>query len=260
MSPSETSTPEFEQSQELRKTFLAAPFQELNWCMAGTTTRHAVPRSLGLGATVKAALRHFGCEHLPVAFAYQRHTNRVRLVSRADVREGEGWLHASFEEVDGLVATTPMALAVVTADCVPLIFVEEEKRIIAAVHAGWRGTFGEIAVRAMESIRAQGGDPARTRVWIGPSIGGCCYEVSLELAAQFRSRFAHLVAFDGEFLHGRMLDLVQLNKLQLICFGVPPDHISTAGLCTRHHLDRFYSYRAEGSQAGRLVTVVARFE
>lgn len=143
---------------------------------------------------------------------------------------------------DALVEDTPgSVVAVKTADCIPVLLVDERNRAVAAVHAGWRGTAAGIAVRALDAMRVRfGTNPADVRAAIGPGIGKCCYEVGPEVAVQF-----------GEQGRGR-IDLAEANRKQLNGAGVARDRIYLANLCTFCHPAEFHSYRRDRESAGRL--------
>ncbi|MCX7624712.1 MAG: peptidoglycan editing factor PgeF [Candidatus Sumerlaeaceae bacterium] len=234
---------------------LSSPLNKLPWIKSGATTRKLIHPGMSLEDAVRATKRALNIHHLPAAYCRQRHTSHVRIVGSRDFSHQESVV---IGDCDGLIATDAgVALAVFTADCVPILLVEEERRIIGAVHAGWRGTLGEIAVEAISGIRSCGGAPENVRVWIGPAIGCCCYEVSEELALTFAQKFRGLCNRDGHFLRGRYLDLAELNRQQLIAAGVPEDQISVAGVCTKHAMHRYYSYRGEGAKTGRIVSLIA---
>jgi YfiH family protein len=234
-----------------------APLNQFDWLRAGSSTRHLVPQDASLTDAVALTQAAFGVKELFPAFCQQRHTSRVHLVTNEELNGRNHPLVVP--ECDGLIANSPgVTLAVFTADCVPLILVETRERIIGAVHAGWRGTFAEIAVKAVELICGLGGKAANIHAWIGPSIRGCCYEVSAELADEFEQKFAHLNSPGCPFVTGRYLDLPELNRRQLIFAGVPHEQIHLSGICTKHSVRTFYSYRAEGDSAGRIVSLVAR--
>lgn len=145
-------------------------------------------------------------------------------------------------EADALLENTEGAVvAVKTADCVPILLVDDEHRAVAAVHAGWRGTAAGIAGRAVRQMQERfGSDPARLHAAIGPAIGKCCYEVGPEVATQF-----------GE--SGRaFLDLAAHNRRQLIEAGVTAARIYTSNLCTQCRREEFHSFRRDREAAGRL--------
>lgn len=165
-------------------------------------------------------------------------------------------------EADALVTSTPgAALAVVTADCVPILLADAVSGAVGAVHAGWRGTAANIAAAAVGTLADRWGvAPDRLVAAIGPSIGACCYEVGDELDAAFAAAGhapqvrARWFARDAA---GRLrLDLWAANRDLLIRAGLRADSVHVAGLCTKTHLDWFESYRAEGAGAGRLAALI----
>ena len=143
---------------------------------------------------------------------------------------------------DALLENTPgVPVAVRTADCIPILLVDERRHAVAAVHAGWRGTVAQIARQAVGEMRRDfGSEPADLHAAIGPGIGKCCYEVGPEVAAQF-----------GE--QGRIhLDLPEVNRAQLVDAGVTPSRIYASNLCTMCRQDEFHSYRRDREAAGRM--------
>ena len=143
---------------------------------------------------------------------------------------------------DALLEDAPGAvIAVKTADCVPILLVDERNRAVAAVHAGWRGTVARIALRAVQAMsRRFSTDPRDLDAAIGPAIGGCCYEVGPEVAAQFG-------------LKGRAhIDLAAANRGQLLESGVTAERIYASNLCTMCRLEEFHSFRRDRQAAGRL--------
>ena len=143
---------------------------------------------------------------------------------------------------DALLEDRPGAvIAIRTADCIPILLVDERHRAVAAVHAGWRGTVAHIAAAAVDSMRRQfGTEPQDLHAAIGPGIGACCYEVGPEVAAQF-----------GE--QGRAhISLAGANRAQLLAAGVTPEKIYASNLCTRCLAEEFHSFRRDGEAAGRL--------
>ncbi len=147
---------------------------------------------------------------------------------------------------DALLEDTPGAVvAVKTADCVPILLVDERRRAVAAVHAGWRGTAAGIVRRAVAALRERFGTAAEDlRAAIGPAIGPCCYEVGPEVAAQFGRE-------------GRIhLDLAAENRRQLLEAGVRAERVYGADLCTMCHPEELHSFRRDKEAAGRLYSFV----
>ena len=170
-----------------------------------------------------------------------------------------------------------LLLGVQTADCVPILLADARRRIVAAVHAGWRGTLARIAAKALGRLRVEFGTrPEDVVAALGPAIGRCCYEVGPEVALAFSGQFAQAGDwFDGPFERlssgeepnplpwltmmppGHepppervQLDLRAANRWQLIDAGVKPRNIAVSALCTRCRTDLFFSYRGERSESG----------
>ncbi len=142
---------------------------------------------------------------------------------------------------DALLENAPGAVvAVKTADCVPILLVDERRHAVAAVHAGWRGTAAGIAGRAVAAMRERFGTaPEDLHAAIGPAIGVCCYEVGPEVAAQFGRE-------------GRVhLDLPAENRRQLVEAGVAAERIYLSGLCTMCLREELHSFRRDAAAAGR---------
>ena len=156
-------------------------------------------------------------------------------------------------EADGLVTDVPgLVLTVLTADCVPLLMVNPVRRVVAAVHAGWRGTVAGIAESAIRAAEGESGNGCgEWQVSMGPSIGGCCYEVDAEIGEQLESRWGKMP--DAWSRAGRkgQLDLRQANRAILAACGVRPDLIFTIGPCTACAETDFFSHRKSRGRAGR---------
>jgi len=159
--------------------------------------------------------------------------------------------------VDALVTNAPRALiGVFTADCLPVALVDPRRRNLAVVHAGREGTRQGIVRKTVECLREMGSAPRDMVAWVGPSICAAHYEVSEELAAQFRERFGHNAgAVAGP--EGRHLDLKEINRRELTKCGVDPSRIEIDPRCTLEDADLFYSFRREGASAGRMFTFLA---
>lgn len=180
---------------------------------------------------------------------------RVKQVHGADLVVADETTSAAAGDADGLLTRTPgTAVAIATADCVPVLLVAPEARAVGAVHAGWRGSLAGIVPRAVETFTSRFGVPAHElHAALGPSIGGCCYEVEREIAARFVDRYggSHERAWrDGAPGKGT-LDLRVVNRLLLEESGVPPGAISDVGPCTACGDADLASYRTQGGRAGR---------
>jgi hypothetical protein len=161
------------------------------------------------------------------------------------------------EAVPGDAVVTSLrgvALAVQSADCVPILIADDEGRAVAAIHAGWRGTAACIAqsavVRCIEKFRLR---PERLRAAIGPHISVCCYEVGEEVVHMIGSPGA--VERRKEWLKPH-LNLASANLKQLLEAGIPETQIETSTLCTKCREDLFHSYRRDGKRTGYLLSVI----
>jgi polyphenol oxidase len=184
---------------------------------------------------------------------------------------------------DGVITQTPgILLAILTADCLPVILVDAKRRAVGVFHAGWRGTVKRIVEKGVgEMFRRFGTRPGDLRAAIGPGVHGCCYNVGPELRTQFESQFEYGSKLFREveesdpvrekypmlFLTARapghsvlpkkiFLDLVEANRRQLLATGVAAKHITASPLCTACRTDMLFSYRAEKGVTGRMMAAV----
>jgi purine-nucleoside/S-methyl-5'-thioadenosine phosphorylase / adenosine deaminase len=212
-----------------------------------------------------------GASDLQLVSLKQIHSDVIHLFDAAPTQPCQG---------DASVSNRPgLLLGVQTADCVPILLVDPKKRAIAAIHAGWRGTLQRIVVKAIGQLQMQfKSKPADLLAAVGPSIGGCCYEVGTEVATQFLSQFAEAPEWFDEFRTGDepnpvqwlnmmppghqpppknvLLDLRKANRAQLLGAGLRDSNIFVSDLCTACRRDLLFSYRKEGPQSGRLLSVI----
>lgn len=158
---------------------------------------------------------------------------------------------------DALVTDQPgVTVAVRTADCVPVLLHDPDKRVVAAVHAGWRGAVAGIVSKTLRLMADRfGSRQADLRVSIGPSAGPCCYEVDSPVLDQLRMGLPdwESVICDNQGTKAR-LDLKALIRKQVEGAGVPLSSISSVNLCTICQDQLFYSYRREGRVNGTMVS------
>ncbi len=148
------------------------------------------------------------------------------------------------KETDGLITKEKkVILGIRTADCVPVLFYEPIKKIIASVHAGWRGTLQKISQKMVKEIVKLGGKKENIISFVGPHIGMCCYNIEESRASLFRKEFGDDPRIIARFEDGVHLDLGFVNFSQLIQAGLKQENIEAPIFCTSCDKNRFFSYR-----------------
>ncbi|WP_299249309.1 peptidoglycan editing factor PgeF [uncultured Cytophaga sp.] len=179
-------------------------------------------------------------------FPIQTHSNNVAIVTDDNK-------HSIFQNTDALITNTPSILiGVLSADCVPILLFDPKKRVVAAIHAGWKGTVAEIVSCTIKKMMLEFNcTPDTIIAAIGPSISSENFEVGEEVSIQFKDACKHMGP------NGKMhIDICLANKLQLLEIGVKESNISLSGLCTFKNNVDFYSARRDGFNTGRLASVI----
>ena len=186
----------------------------------------------------------------------QTHTTNVAVVHATD--RGKCFRDPDFlTDTDGLITNEPgVVLCASFADCVPLLILDPVKRVIGLSHSGWRGTvhyMGRATVEKMEETF--GCDPQDMIACIGPSICKDCYEVSLDVATQFKYAFDD--CYHADILEAKnngkyQLDLWKANQIVFLKAGLRPQNIFIPDICTCCNSGVLYSHRASGGKRGNL--------
>jgi YfiH family protein len=153
---------------------------------------------------------------------------------------------------DAIITDKPkIAVGVFTADCVPVIIVDTTKGVIAAVHSGWKGTKALIVSKTIERLQADYDVRAKDiRVYIGPHIGGCCYEISRELIEEFTREDIYS---NIKISNDNRLDLEKCILEQLAQKGIKEENICTTNTCTACDKQyELFSYRFSENKQGRM--------
>ena len=252
----------------------AASFEQAGGVAHGFSTRlggvsTGIYESLNLGSTrgddpehVRENYRRFfaavGADLSTVAMTNQVHSDVVRPVTTADIKAC--LLDQEPYEADGLVTDIPgVALVIFSADCLPVLLYDPVRRVIAAVHAGWRGTALAIAGRAAaRMVSDYGSSPGDIRAAIGPGIGPCCFETHGEVPAAMEEAYGPAAApFLRPFPGGKFrVDLKGLNALALTRAGVDPARIDTDGDCTMCLPEKYWSHRRLGDRRGSMAALI----
>lgn len=256
-------------------TFLAADsFLAAGGVAHGFSTRiggvsEGIYTSLNLGSTrgdnpdcVKENYRRFcaaiGADVRRIVMTNQIHSTIIRTATSSDVKadlyDPEGY------DCDGLITNEPgLALTIFSADCIPVLLYDPVKKVIAAVHAGWRGTAGDIAGKAARLMQEHyGSAPGDILTAIGPGISQCCFETHADVPDAMIDILGDLAKpyitclENGKF----KVDLKGINAALLTRAGVSPEHIEISGDCTACLPGKYWSHRItqghRGSQAAIL--------
>ena len=215
---------------------LALPDQE-SWRLA----------TASLGSTPESLMR-----------VKQVHGNVVRVLKRGEVPSDAADVRP---DGDAIVSNEAgLVLAVMVADCVPIVIVDPVRGAAAAIHAGWRGTCARVAPEAVATmVREFGSNPSDLRAAIGPSVGAADYEVGESLIDAFTTAGHDGADIDRWFLRTTAkphLDLWSANRDQLRQSGLAANHIDICGLSTVSHTEVFDSYRVDGERAGRMAALI----
>jgi len=199
-----------------------------------------------------------GSRATPMVTVRQVHSNCSVTV------QGAAGLESPIPEADGLITSQPgLLLAIQTADCIPVLVADVESRVVAAFHAGWRGTVERIVEMGVKRMQSEFGcRPESLRAAIGPGIGACCYAVGSEVHDRFNQNFDYAAAL-FKHRHERdsaepalHLDLREANRRQLLDAGLAENAVSLVGGCTSCHPELYFSHRASGGRTGRLMAVI----
>ncbi len=256
-------------------TFLAADgFRAAGGVAHGFSTRlggvsSGIYASLNLGPTrgdepdcVRENYRRFcaaiGADAARLVMTNQVHGTVIRTVSASD---GKADPYDREEYAcDGLITNVPgLALTIFSADCISVLLYDPVRRVIAAVHAGWRGTAGDIVGKAARQMRADYGcRPEEILAAVGPGISQCCFETHADVPEAMTAALGglaepHMISLgNGKFKVG----LKEINAALLARAGLRPDHIEVSGDCTACLPEKYWSHRVTQGQRGSQAAIL----
>ena len=178
----------------------------------------------------------------------QTHTTNVRVLTNVPTED-------ELQDVDAVVTSLKnTCVCVSTADCVPVLLYDKKRQVVAAIHAGWRGTVGRIVEKTLDVMHGQYGTEGKDVVaCIGPSISLESFEVGDEVYDAFAE-----AGFDMNRMARRYekwhIDLWEANRMQLLAKGVLPEQIEVVGICTYQQHEDFFSARRLGIKSGRILS------
>lgn len=188
-------------------------------------------------------------------FPQQTHSANIEIIDKSHMGLGVFSRNNAIENTDALITKTKnVCIVVQVADCVPLLLFDNENLVIAAIHAGWRGTLKEITKLTIEKMQSVfGTKPENIIAGIGPSIGKCCYEVGSEVVNSFKIKSTIYEQAISKVNNKPHLDLWKANELQLTSSGIKKENIEIAGICTKCNFQLFFSSRQGNGNTGRFV-------
>lgn len=178
----------------------------------------------------------------------QVHGDKIAIVDKKNKKK-------IIKGVDGLITKEKgIVLGITTADCLPILFYEPERKIAAAVHAGWKGSLKRISQKAAQTITRLGGNIDKIIVVIGPHIKSCCYDIDEKRANSFKKEFGSEVRIKRN--DNFFLDLTKVNLIQLLESGVKEENIEILPYCTYCHSDVFFSFRKSKDCHGEMLSFI----
>ncbi len=185
--------------------------------------------------------------------ASQTHSSHIEVITK---RKNRGWetMNDAVLDCDALITDTKgVILTVLTADCVPVLLYDTRREVVAAIHAGWRGTQANIVLKTVEKMKEVfDSNPQDMVAGIAPSIGRCCYEVEEDVAQFFLKQTEVFDRINKKY----RLDLPLANKIQLLNAGLLEENIEMSGICTACEAKRFFSYRKDHGCSGRFMSMI----
>jgi YfiH family protein len=224
------------------------PFESLNFSVSQGDALENVQRNYTILA------KRLGIEADRIVTCRQVHEDSVEVIDA---------LPQVPPRADAIITSTPgIYPAIKTADCLPILLLDPMRRVVGAIHAGWRGTVLRITRKVLGMMKSRyGTNPTDLVAGLGPAIGPCCYEVDEVVLKPFRQAFPQADQFiirsesrdrSKESLH---LDLVGANRFELIQEGVPLASIHSTEHCTSCNSTLFFSYRRDGVKSGRHIAL-----
>ncbi len=206
-----------------------------------TNPRHADEVRTALENNRRIVSGYFGDPEIRMCMARQVHGNQVLHAVKPGIAG----------DADGLVTDRPgLAVGVLVADCAALLLADPANKIVAAVHAGWRGAVAGIIPEAVLQMEKIGAEPDLIHAYVSPCISTEAFEVGDEVASRFPGRF---VDRSREKPH---VDLRGFIMLELLKTGVPETSVIRDDSCTFRHEKSLHSHRRDGHRSGRMLGVI----
>ncbi|MFH1253779.1 MAG: peptidoglycan editing factor PgeF [Candidatus Uhrbacteria bacterium] len=194
----------------------------------------------------KKFYQEIGIDSKKVIMSGNVHDKKIAIVSSQETGQ-------RIEGCDGLITTEPdLTLAVKTADCLPIFFVDPKNKFIGLVHSGWKGTVKNIAVVAVEEFKKIGSDPTDLLVALGPSIKKCHYDIKSERTVEMAALKKYFKNHNGKIF----IDLQAAVVDELLAAGVLSKNIDRETPCTMCEPEKYFSYHLSGKIEESLLSVI----
>lgn len=227
---------------KINEDFLTIDIDDIHICFSTAEKDRSFNRNTELGIkNLESIIEKFELSN--IQYLKQIHSDEVYIYNEYDLKENEG---------DALITNIKdVAIGVFTADCVPIIIVDTKNKVIGSIHSGWRGTFNSIVLKTLNKMKKEFNiDISSTKIFIGPHIRQCCYEVSSELKEDFLIKTK---IEENKLFNQRNLSLEECILKDIREFGILEENIYSIDLCT--HCEKklkLYSYRKSIGTYGRL--------
>ncbi|TET53185.1 MAG: peptidoglycan editing factor PgeF [Actinobacteria bacterium] len=183
-----------------------------------------------------------GFDHTKLTCAQQAHRDNIKLVEDEEVGAGHESYDKAIIETDGLVTLgKAVPIAMFFADCLPVVLVSYDPKLVAVIHAGYKGLLKLIVSKSLNVITKYT-DIQNVLAFLGPSIGPCCYRVESKRVSAFKEHFPAIIDKNENFL-----DLKKIAIYQLTRAGLSSDRIFSNNFCTYCNDDLFFSFRRDGT-------------
>jgi YfiH family protein len=241
---------------KIKEHFSSGHFTDENF-ICTFSNRHLKNMSLFYGDTSSSLINRnkflepLGIDYQDLICAKQIHSNSVRYAREQDKGRGALSYDTSIRDTDALITDErKLPLAVFTADCLSIFLYDPKVPAIGLIHAGWRSTKGNITIKTIQLMQELFmTDAASLLAGFGPAIRSCCYEIDKDFNDFFPGS---LIERNNRYY----LDLVRINKKQLLDLGIKEKNIIDSGICTSCRSSEFFSYRKEGKNCGRMMSVI----
>ncbi|MEX0685907.1 MAG: peptidoglycan editing factor PgeF [Balneolales bacterium] len=188
-------------------------------------------------------LNALGLSNKPLCIGKQVHSNQVNIATDSTYQQN----------TDGLITTnTNLALGIFVADCAAVLIADKENKVIAAIHAGWRGAINGIIRVAITKMTTVGADVRLIKAFVSPCISQTAFEVGYEVAEMFPQDFVDYKTYSKPHI-----DLRKFLTQELIEAGLKKQNIESHQACTFTESDRFHSYRRDKEKSGRMMAIIS---